>query len=44
MEYINCIIFILIFIIVGNAFSRLSKLLGSKVFKLWKLILDYLFQ
>jgi hypothetical protein len=41
MEHINGIIFILIFIIMGVAFSRLSKLLGSEIFKLRGLIFDF---
>jgi TM2 domain-containing membrane protein YozV len=41
MEYISGIIFILIFIIMGIAFSRLSKLLGSEIFKLWGLIFEF---
>jgi hypothetical protein len=41
MEYINGIIFILIFLTMGVAFSRLSKLLGSELFKLWGLIFEF---
>jgi hypothetical protein len=41
MEYISGIIFILIFITMGVAFSRLSKLLGSELFKLWRLTFDF---
>ena len=42
MEYTNDIIFVLIFIIMGVVFSRLSKLLGSEIFKFFELTLEFL--